>query len=44
VRATNDSLDAALEEADTKLYTEKEKRRVARFRRSRDTMDPSPTT
>ena len=35
VKATNDSLDAALEEADAKLYTDKEARRMARFRSER---------
>jgi GGDEF domain-containing protein len=35
VKATNDSLDAALEEADARLYTEKEARRMARFRTDR---------
>jgi GGDEF domain-containing protein len=33
--ATNDSLDAALEEADARLYTDKEARRMARFRSDR---------
>lgn len=35
VKATNDSLDAALEEADARLYTDKEARRMARFRERR---------
>ncbi len=35
VTATNDSLDAALEEADARLYTDKEARRMARFRTDR---------
>lgn len=35
VKATNDSLDTALEEADAKLYTDKEARRMARFRSER---------
>jgi diguanylate cyclase (GGDEF)-like protein len=35
VTATNDSLDAALEDADARLYTDKEARRMARFRSDR---------
>ncbi len=35
VTATNDSLDSALEDADARLYTDKEARRMARFRSDR---------